>query len=206
MTYMTYGVARCGACGLQGASHQIQETQRSRFHAMRFVAEMSAQATPAGNSIVMNAPNGHKFMIGVLCAGAQTLVACSGQHDNFLPMINAAARFGYVVAQYRAAPYAARGGGALSVAEVQATHGGGNMPQPGRCAAPKLVLEAMSRNLHAGNGWRQWSMSEVFYQPSTARRTHELYNVPPPYTHGVTAYHCGTCHNLVPMLMCGQRV
>ncbi|RHW16532.1 hypothetical protein D1610_15720 [Sphingomonas gilva] len=198
MNYLTYGAGRCRACGLRGASHQIQESQQSRFHAMRFVAEMAAQPMmmPAGG-FIMTDPNAHKFMVGVLCASGQTLVACSGNHDNFAPMIAAAARFGYTVAQYQAPPYRARGGGALTLAEVQGTHAGGHAPQPGRCAAPKLINEAIARNLHLNGAWRNWAMTETYYQPSTARRTHELYNVPPPYTHGLSADHCATCANLV---------
>jgi len=206
MGYITYGAARCSLCHLMGANHQIRETQRSRFRAMLFIAEMSARAGDGAGQIIMHGSNNQKFMIGALIAGATTIVACSGNHDNFAPMITAAAHLGYAMAGYRAPPFATRGGGTVSLVEAGAAHAGGNAPQPGRCAAPKMILEAFSRNLHLNDAWRQWEMSEVFFQPSTSRRTTEINsNFPPIYDHGLSQRHCATCNTLVPMLMCGQR-
>lgn len=207
--YLIYGAGKCRLCGLRGANHQIRETQRSRFLAMQLIAEMSAdiafgaQTAPA---LVMTGANRHKLMVGVLDCGGTIIAACSGHNDHLQPFVRAARRKGYIMAPYRNPPYKTRGGGTISDAELTASHGGGNAPQPGICAAPKLILEAFARGLHANDGWRHWQMSEVFYQPNTTRRTAEMYSGhAAKYDHGVSQYHCITCDKLVPMLMCGNR-
>jgi hypothetical protein len=80
--------------------------------------------------------------------------------------------------------------------EYQATQGPGG-PTPGNCAAPRLIQHAFTIPAVAEN-WRNWEMSEVYYQPNTARRTQDDSQ----WVHGLSAHHCTTCERLVPLLMC----
>jgi len=112
---------------------------------MQLIAEMSAVRTfgPAPPAIVMDAARGHKLMMGVLICGGNIIAACSGNNDNFQPFIQAANRKGYTIARYRNPPYQTRAGALITAAELAASHGGGNTPQPGRCAAPKMINKTL---------------------------------------------------------------
>lgn len=63
-----------------------------------------------------------------------------------------------------------------------------NANQPGNCAAPKLLLYAISR------GWEPLEMVEQWYGPATDVKEHGQNYAP-----------CETCRNLLPHLLCEAR-
>jgi hypothetical protein len=208
MNYIRYGAGPCAKCQEQGGFHVIEENMTSRVRLLKLMAEMATLNIPGdmpglsrGGIPLIDGPNGAKFMIGVLTRGPNTIAAISGNADNNARFVRACAHFAYTQAVYVAPPWATVWGGQVTVAEANFAHGGGNTPQPGRCAASKMIIRAIT------SGWptpddEEWNLSEAYYQPSTGRRSHELYAAPNLHTHALSADHCATCINLVPMLMC----
>ncbi len=200
--YTVYGNGRCGLCNLRGRTHEIHETRQSRFRLMQFLAEMSTDF--GGGHFTITGAGSHNFMMGLLMCGGHTLVAASGNNDNKPFIINAANRKGYTHCVRHVGPMITRSNLQLTAAQVQACQAPG-ASGPGYCAAPKLISRAIALNYHQTTDVSQWQMSEIMYQPNTDRRTRALERNQVAYDHGVSQASCATCHNLVPMLMCGFR-
>ena len=203
--YQIYGAGNCPNCHrIHAPQYQINETQSSRFRLMQFIAEMSTILTPAppigpSRPPIMHGSARQKYMIGVLISGGTTLVAASGTNHNKADFQRVANMKGYQICPPRKALLdinTSLGGRQIPAGQYMATQRGGASP-PGDCAAPRLIQQALSVPALAGN-YNNWAMSEVFYQPNTQRRTRD----DPYWVHGLSAHHCATCDNLVPLLMC----
>jgi hypothetical protein len=171
----------------------IKETQQSRFKIMQFNAELMARsALPP----MINIGVGQKFMIGLLISNQTVLVAASGNNNNRIAPTAILKNYVLCPDINGSAGHHSRVGRAIPTAEYQATQAPG-ASEPGRCAAPRLIQHAFTIPPVAAN-WRNWELSEVFYQPNTERRTRDdLY-----WVHGLSAHHCNTCNILIPLLMC----
>ena len=192
--YQRYGAGSCPRCGQPHANFlHIKETRRSRFKIMQFNAELMARSAMPPT---INVGAGQKFMIGLLVSGATVLVSASGNNRNRIQPV--AQLKGYILCPDINVPngHRSRIGRAIPTAEYQATQAAG-ANAPGRCAAPRLIQHAFTLPAVKAN-WRNWELSEVFYQPNTTRRTRDDLH----WVHGLSAHHCGTCDNLVPLLMC----
>lgn len=193
-TYQRYGAGRCPRCNVAHANFlHTTETQRSRFKIMQFNAELMAQsALPP----MINVGAGQKFMVGLLISGQAVLVAASGNNNNRIQRIAQLKHYTLCPAVNGFAGHRSRVGRVIPTAEYQATQAAG-AGAPGQCAAPRLIQHAFTIPAVAAN-WRNWELSEVFYQPNTERRTRDDLH----WIHGLSAHHCGTCESLVPLLMC----
>ena len=204
-SYQVYGAGVCPNCGVAHApAFQIKESQRSRFKLMQFMAEMSTilTATPSigpSRPPLVHAGAGQRFMLGILISGASTLVAASGNNHTRHDFERVAQMKGYTTCPPRKAMEGfnvSAVGRRIPTGQYMATQRAGASP-PGSCAAPRLIQKAFSIPAIAVNR-QHWEMSEVFYQPNTERRTRN----DPYWVHGLSAHHCATCDNLVPLLMC----
>ncbi|MEM9458730.1 MAG: hypothetical protein AAGF11_31425 [Myxococcota bacterium] len=197
--YQVYGATQCPNCNqVHAPTHQIPETQRSRFRLMQLMSEMSTTVT-AGNAPVISGGAKQKFMVGLLISGNDIIVAASGGGYRTGAFVNAAAAKGYAVCP----PRSATEGVNLSVVDrvipsdqYAGCQADGASPA-GACAAPRLIQYALSQPGMAANR-ANWEMSEIMYQPNTGRRAKD--NLV--WVHGLSAPHCATCENLVPLLMC----
>jgi hypothetical protein len=202
--YETYGGTICPRCNVaHQAQWQIRERLRSRFKLMQFIAEMATTMHTGPNQIApapyIHAGAGQKFMIGLLDTGALTLVAASGGNLNNQAFMQAAQRKGYTICGPRKATL----GNHVSIVnrpipagQYMSMQAQGASP-PGDCAAPRLIERALEL-FPAPRNIAGWTMSEVFFQPNTARRTRDDLH----WVHGLSAHHCATCANLVPLLLC----
>lgn len=205
--YQVYGAGICPNCQTtHSPQYRIKETQKSRFKLMQFMAEMSTILTPTPKTgvrkkapVVIHAGARQKYMVGILISGGRTLVAASGNNHHKGEFVRVAKMKHYHICP----PRRALSGNNKSVVGRQIPNGQYMATQragasvAGNCAAPRLIQEALSMPALAKN-YQNWKMSEVFYQPNTARRTKDnLY-----WVHGLSAHHCETCDNLVPLLMC----
>ena len=193
-TYQRYGAGPCPRCTVPHASFMhIKETQRSRFKIMQFNAEMMSRSAVPPN---INVGAGQKFMVGLLISGNTVLVAASGSNNGRIQTTAQLKNYTLCPMITGIAGHTSRVGRAIPAAEYQATQAAG-AGAPGQCAAPRLIQHAFTIPAVAAN-WRNWEMSEVYYQPNTERRTQDnLY-----WVHGLSAHHCATCDRLVPLLMC----
>lgn len=204
-SYQVYGAGVCPNChAAHVPTFQIQESQQSRFRLMQFMAEMSTILT-AVPSIgptrppVVHAGAGQRFMLGILISGVTTLVAASGNSHTRRDFVRVAGMKDYMICPPRKAlqgPNTSAAGRQIPIGQYMATQRAGASP-PGDCAAPRLIQQALSMPALAAN-LQRWEMSEVFYQPNTERRTKS----DPYWVHGLSAHHCATCDNLIPLLMC----
>jgi len=192
--YQIYGAGTCPKCTVPHAKFmRIKETSKSRFKILQFQRELMCRTS---GPLTINVGAGQKFMVGLLISGQTILVAASGNNNGRIqatanlkgytlcPQIN-----GYVGHQSRV-------GRNIPTNEYQHTRAPG-APNPGQCAAPRLIQHALTIPA-VKNNWRNWEMSEVYYQPNTERRTRDNSH----WVHGLSAHHCNTCDNLIPLLMC----
>lgn len=192
--YQKYGAGTCPRCGVPHAGFMhIKETQRSRFKLMQFNAELMARTSAP---LHINVGAIQKFMIGILISNHTILVATSGSNNNRIQPVATLKNYILCPQITVTSGHHSRVGRLIPQAEYQATQAPG-APTPGQCAAPRLIQHAFTIPSVAAN-WRNWELSEVFYQPNTARRTQD--NLP--WVHGLSAHHCATCDSLVPLLMC----
>lgn len=192
--YQRYGAGVCPRCNVPHAMFlTIKETARSRFKLLQFNAELMAQFS---RPPTINVGGGQKFMTGLLISGNDVLVAASGSNNR---RIEATANLkGYILCPEirTSAGHFSRVGAAIPTLDYESTHRDG-ASQPGTCAAPRLIEHAFTIP-RIKNNWRNWEMSEIFYQPNTARRTRDdLF-----WVHGLSAPHCATCDSLIALLMC----
>lgn len=196
-THQVYGSRACASCQQPHASWlHIKETHRSRFKLMQFLAEVTARH-PNGGIFTHDIGN-TRYMVGLLISGGTIFVAASGNNNNRIQP--AAQAKGYVLCNRITNPAGNRSrvGRVIPTVQYQAAQAPAE-PSPGNCAAPRLIQHACA-NGHAGN-YRTWEMSEVYYEPNTGRRTaNDSY-----WMHGLSAHSCGTCENLVPLLMCPRH-
>jgi hypothetical protein len=157
---------------------------------------------PTGVTAVTAETTG-EFMVGILICPERTYVAASGPGlDN--PKFRAiAARKGYSVCKARTVdtvPRTTTRGEPIS-RELYVGAKDPTAPDPGNCAAPRLIQQATEDGSIDKLKRKEWEMSEIYYLPSTAKRTSEqnngLY-----WLHGLTAHSCQTCEKLVPILLC----
>lgn len=192
--YQRYGAGVCPRCNVPHAMFlTIKETARSRFKLLQFNAELMAQFSRPP-TIFVGAKQ--KFMTGILISGNDVLVAASGSNNR---RIEATANLkGYTLCPeiHDSVGHISRVGAAIPTLVYQSTHRAG-ASQPGLCAAPRLIQHAFSIPDVRSN-WRNWEMSEIFYQPNTKRRTQD--NLV--WAHGLSAPHCATCDSLIALLMC----
>lgn len=201
--YQVYGAGPCPRTNRPHAlASQIRETQRSRFVLMQLIAEMSTAMSGAGGGIarpVMHAGAGQKFMLGVLLTGGATYVAASGSNNGNNALVTACMRKGYTLCPPRSATggvHHAVSGRVIPAGQYMSMQAPG-ASRAGDCAAPRLIEQAIATPAALANR-ANWAMSEVFYQPNTARRAQDdLY-----WVHGLSAHSCATCENLVPLLLC----
>jgi hypothetical protein len=76
---------------------------------------------------------------------------------------------------------------------------------PGSCAAPKLIQQYIADKMKSGGqiNCGQLHMSEIYFVPNTDTRTEKTQSEGGLYwTPGLTAFSCGTCKKLLPMLLC----
>lgn len=175
-------------------------------------------ATNPGLSGAVTANATGEFMLGLLVCPEKTFVAASGSGLANNAFQGVAAMKGYTVCTAVSAtthPRRSLIGTQITEAAYAATRAP-NAPEPGNCAAPRLLQmafrdPAVDKRRHA-----EWQMSEIFYLPGTdarSRRQNEgLVEIPGGYmrdaskdlywTHGATAESCATCDRLVPLLLC----
>lgn len=200
--YLSYGNTGCSNCGQPHAiAYHIPETPQSRFKLMQFIAEMGTINAP-GHAPVVNAGAGQKFMVGLLIAGGRTLVTVSGNNLLSGAFVDAARRKGYEICPARKPLVGVHKtfSGRVVPAEQYGAAQAAGASGAGDCAAPRLIERAFEL-FPVGSAARAantWAMSEVFYQPNTARRTRDDLL----WIHGLSAYSCATCANLVPLLLC----
>jgi len=187
------------------------ETSRMARIATRMVMEgwltqigNQFHCTPPGNLAPRmpqfeGSPN-TSFMIGVLISGHITFAAASGSGNNSGPFKEVIRKRGYRACKSRSADGSGQNrnlaGNTISRDVYAATQADSASP-PGSCAAPRLIQEALDY-LPTRNNWANWEMSEVWYFPANDPQAKGASDL---YTHSVSAYHCRTCQNLVPILM-----
>lgn len=194
-TYQVYGSHACGNCGVPHARFMhVKETSRSRFKLMHFMAEITARHQNGG--IFTHNMGSQRFMLGLLISGNQILVAASGNNNNKITATANALGYTVCPAIVNTAGNRSRVNRLIPQPQYAGTQVMGD-PNPGNCAAPRLIQHATTLPAVKAN-WRAWEMSEVFFHPKTSHRTASA----PYWVHGLSAHSCGTCENLVPILMC----
>jgi len=208
--YQAYGAGPCSLCRQPHAVPlHVKESSASRFKLMQFAAELMSHtsAVPPPNIAVTGE---NRFMLGLLISGRNVLVSASGDNSRRGNKVQAklvpiAKLKGYTLCPPidRTVAQTSRVGRTISVAEYAGAQAAGAAP-PGLCAAPKLIHYACSVPALKEN-WANWEMSEVFYLPDTKKRTPKPGKNAPRWTHGLSAPHCATCNNLIPLLMCPRQ-
>lgn len=206
--YVTYGVSRpCARCGMiHGPGGGIRESSLSRFKLMQLLTTIVFDKHVGVNLAGHQEPR----MLGILITPLRTYAAQSGnwQQGNTQFLVNAQGQ------GYKSCPPRSHDGtGNMDVAGRPIAAGlyrSSNRIQqggyaPGNCAAPRLIQQAILDHHAAGAKIKldRCAMSEVMYKsnptdvPQGARQD---------WVHGLTAFSCATCDQLVPLLLCNDRV
>lgn len=166
---------------------------------MQLVTDTSGylRAKDASMPVVFSGAN-KQFMLGVLVAGKKIFIAASGNNlervRGTLPKLSHSLGT-FIVCNKRSAQQGNNKtitGSAIEGSEYSQTLVDND---PGSCAAPRLIQQAMEDHEASQPAIRgNWEMTEIWYDPNT--------EADDSYVHGLSAKHCNTCAKLVPLLLC----